>query len=766
MTAARMVVISSVTAAAVWVSLRHIARWLASSWRASRLAASAALATVQGTALNTGDEAHVTSTKNVLLVLPGRFPLEPALLSRIDALAGAFCGTVVSAPLPCTTDVSGKTVYVCGDVAHADASKLHSAKRIFIVRQLATGLDRASVAWPVVDEGRVPALVEGGLAVFYPRFFEAGGSELFHQVSAEHTFQQLTESTKPGCAHRTGLYLTPVREHAGSDEVHFRLLRCSSNFDGPTEGFGPTDDAIVGALNDEADRVFADGRAPLNHVLAQIYHNTPGDGAGGRPTKAKIKAHADKTKDMPQNGLLAFCTFYDGLEKLHPLGHDCSSPLTDLGLRGVSGLSRLVFHRKRDVTALPGCAELPRRFTVTLFPGSVLLVPLSTNRLYQHEVRPGALDAAELPTRMGYVVRCSDAEAVHASGWTYLKTAQGERVPLERPTPEGMRQLRALYAEENACAHVVDYSTRGHIAFSMNEGDYLRPQSRVRVEADAGAPVRLPGGGAAGAPLSAATAAGFHVHSLQGGNHEVTFDALAASARFEDVAKGRRGAVLVLPDGAGGIPIVRTTTKYTKPAQRFAQIHESLARQIEMIAGPSVPPFNNALIECYTNAYAKMGFHSDQALDLADDSSIALYTCYAQPQRANPPPRRLVVEPKSAGSGGAAFEIALAHDSVVVFSAEANRRFRHKIVLGHSQPEENEWLGVTFRTSKTLVRTDCEGGEGGMRFVDDGAPLVLADTAQRAEFYKLRGRENAETGFTYPQRLAYTISPSDLLPLS
>ena len=33
-------------------------------------------------------------------------------------------------------------------------------------------------------------------------------------------------------------------------------------------------------------------------------------------TKAKIKAHADKTKDMPVNGLMAFVTFYDKLEKL------------------------------------------------------------------------------------------------------------------------------------------------------------------------------------------------------------------------------------------------------------------------------------------------------------------------------------------------------------------------------------------------------------------------------------------------------------------
>merc|ERR1712066_23585 len=99
------------------------------------------------------------------------------------------------------------------------------------------------------------------------------------------------------------------------------------------------------------------------------------------------------------------------------------------------------------------------------------------------------------------------------------------------------------------------------------------------------------------------------------------------------------------------------------------------------------------------------------------------------------------------------FEIPLTHNSVVVFSLETNRRFKHKIVLDTTaHPPENQWLGVTFRTSKTFVRF-----HGEQAYLGDGAPLTVADDDQRSEFYKLRRCENEATDSTYPQIL-YTIS--------
>jgi hypothetical protein len=232
------------------------------------------------------------------------------------------------------------------------------------------------------------------------------------------------------------------------------------------------------------------------------------------------------------------------------------------------------------------------------------------------------------------------------------------------------------------------------------------------------------------------------------------FEELLASVRFEDVGKGRQGAVLTRTDETGGIPIVRTTTRYRAPARPFRAVHERLAQQIRTSASLSVG-FNNALIESYTNTYTTMSSHSDQALDLADESFIAVFSCYEYPELATPP-RTLLVEPK--GAGGESVAMPLTHNSVVVFSVGTNRRLRHKIVLGASREPENRWLGITFRRSKTFVRF-----RDGCAYLPDGVRLTLADDEQRRGFYSLRRRENDETDFTYP-RLTYTVSESDLVP--
>ncbi|MFJ6609302.1 hypothetical protein ACIQPT_03395 [Streptomyces sp. NPDC091289] len=244
------------------------------------------------------------------------------------------------------------------------------------------------------------------------------------------------------------------------------------------------------------------------------------------------------------------------------------------------------------------------------------------------------------------------------------------------------------------------------------------------------------------------------------------FAELSESAFLEDVGKGRRGATLARIDEAGGVPrvpLVRTTTRYGSPTQRFRAVHERLARQIEERAEIPVG-LNNALIESYTNAYTTMGFHSDQALDLGDGSFIAVYSCYRHPEAG--PPRKLVFESKGSGEGpaegsdGERFEVPLTHSSVVVFSVDANRRLKHKIVLdAPDRAADNAWLGVTFRTSKTLIRFHDDGHA----YLPEGARLTSADEEQSSEFYRLRRRENKETDFVYPS-LTYTVSESDLMP--
>ena len=230
---------------------------------------------------------------------------------------------------------------------------------------------------------------------------------------------------------------------------------------------------------------------------------------------------------------------------------------------------------------------------------------------------------------------------------------------------------------------------------------------------------------------------------------EPSFDELVGSVRFDDVTKGRRGAVLVKADERG-VPIVRTTTAYGAPAQPFRTVHDRLAEEIRERAGLA-HPLNNALVEHYTHAYATMKRHSDQALDLAEASSIAVYSCYRDPGR---PSRRLIVKPKGPGD---AFEVPLDHGCAITFSLDTNRRFSHAIVLRANAPD-NDWLGITFRTSKTRVRF-----VDGAPTLADGTRLVLASEKQRRELFQLRRRENDETDFAYPP-IAYTISESDLLP--
>ncbi|RKS08099.1 hypothetical protein DFP74_3789 [Nocardiopsis sp. Huas11] len=409
---------------------------------------------------------HATGPAQACIEEARTIVVAPSELHGHDVIRHFFGSAITPEDLASGShDLARTTVYLCGDVAEISGHRLRAADRVFVVRDLSHGRQEqegVDASWTLVDSGRVPVRVHGA-GVYYRRFFDLDADH-FGRIGAEHAFQSLTESTKPGTAHRSGIYLTPVTRDGG--DLHFRLLRCSTNLSGPTEGFRPTDTRIVEELNREADAVFR-GHAPLNHVLAQIYHNTLAT-AERKQSKAKISAHADKTKDMPVNGIMAFCTFYEGLDTLRPLDADAF----DYGVKNTSALTRLRF-RLKDAAEESEGAALPSQFTLTLYPGSVFFMPLSTNRLYTHEIRPSSLDAASLPTRLGYVVRCSSAEAVHRNGRTFLH-GPGGMVELGPPTPEGMNDLRRLYAEENRTSSFIDYGDG--FAFSMNTGDYLAPR--------------------------------------------------------------------------------------------------------------------------------------------------------------------------------------------------------------------------------------------------------------------------------------------------
>lgn len=142
---------------------------------------------------------------------------------------------------------------------------------------------------------------------------------------------------------------------------------------------------------------------------------------------------------MPINGIMAFCTFYDDLSKLEYLDTD----KFDMGKRGVSGLNKLVFKLKDEVAELDSSNNLVKSFAITLYPNSAFIMPLTTNRLYTHEITASSLNAELLPNRLGYVVRCSNKECIHKNGSTYVKKERDE-IKLEDPTETELFELKHL----------------------------------------------------------------------------------------------------------------------------------------------------------------------------------------------------------------------------------------------------------------------------------------------------------------------------------
>src|SRR5690606_19207153 len=115
-----------------------------------------------------------------------------------------------------------------------------------------------------------------------------------------------------------------------------------------------------------------------------------------------ITKHSDKTKDMPKNGLIVFCTFLKDLDKFPTLRASETDPYDLIYGKNMSVLSKLRFVRKSETPEI-----YPQMFEICLYPNSVFAISLETNRLYTHEICPSVLPIEHLPVRMGYVIRCS-----------------------------------------------------------------------------------------------------------------------------------------------------------------------------------------------------------------------------------------------------------------------------------------------------------------------------------------------------------------------
>ena len=299
------------------------------------------------------------------------------------------------------------------------------------------------------------------VGIYFKDFFNEDSIDYFDLLLKEHQFQILTESNKPTNALRKGIYLTNVTKDNDTDDLKFNLLRCSSNLDGPTDNFRETDLKIINKVTESAKEYF-EKPFNLNHVLAQVYTNNMETNK-----KAKIKNHSDKTKDMDLSGIMAFCTFYN-TQELNKCSKKSTTDTYDYVYKNTSVLTSLKFRLK-------DCVKndlLTKEFEIKLYPGSVFLMPLSTNRLYTHEICPSVLNVEQIPTRMGYVIRCSKTEAIHKNGKTYIINSDNSFTELCEPSENEVVRLKDLYYKENTTADIIEYNG---FNFSLNKGDYLAP---------------------------------------------------------------------------------------------------------------------------------------------------------------------------------------------------------------------------------------------------------------------------------------------------
>lgn len=318
-------------------------------------------------------------------------------------------------------------LYLCGDIEQFDFNKYNN--EIYIV---GNGSFNNSTNHKIISYNQLPHNYHN-VGVLMRNFFEPGN---FERVQNAHEFQSLTESNKPTPAYRSGIYITPVEDTERGRE--FNLLRCSSNFTGPTDDCSVVDYEIINKVNEFIGKFYS-CPSLLNHVLAQIYHND-------NNKKAKIKQHSDKTKDMDENALLAFCSFYDD-DDLRPMQ-----------------VTHMKFKLKDDVEG-----NYEKQFTVPFTPNSLFVISLEMNRLYTHEIIPGKMQISQLPTRMGYVIRGSNTRAVWRDGKVFINN----ETELVEPYDEGVKRLKDLYYEENMTSNKVIYDG---FDFSLNKGDYMKPK--------------------------------------------------------------------------------------------------------------------------------------------------------------------------------------------------------------------------------------------------------------------------------------------------
>jgi len=230
------------------------------------------------------EENNLITNKHILLcskLSQKDFTLE--YWNQINLLVKNFCGQVIldlelingqKILIDNNIDSSSDIYILCNIENYLNLFENFPNNQIYIIEEISTNYLEITKFYPnikIINLGMVPINVFNS-GVFFRKWFD-NKTNIFESIIEEHQFQTLTESNKPSNAFRTGIYISKVESsNSNPENLKFHLLRCSSNFSGPTDNIRKTDSIIVSNSNIFLKDYFY-YPFELNHVQAQIYHN-------------------------------------------------------------------------------------------------------------------------------------------------------------------------------------------------------------------------------------------------------------------------------------------------------------------------------------------------------------------------------------------------------------------------------------------------------------------------------------------------------------
>lgn len=151
----------------------------------------------------------ILKTKYILIIPDGQFDhLESAYKQDLEYIRQNFCGIVCTdlERLECSSD---NTLYILGNIESIYDTIFKHLSGINIIRaikELSYNYSSNSENYSLVNFGEVPINIHN-VGIYFRRLF-SDDIDYFSLIRHSHQFQTLTESTKPGRAFRTGIYLT------------------------------------------------------------------------------------------------------------------------------------------------------------------------------------------------------------------------------------------------------------------------------------------------------------------------------------------------------------------------------------------------------------------------------------------------------------------------------------------------------------------------------------------------------------------------------